>query len=206
MSEIIVKKVETPEELEMLYRLRYKVYCEDLGWLDARNYPEKIESDVFDKYSLHFGAFSGGKAIGVVRLIMENPLGLPIRALIRGKESMCSSQGKSAEISRLIVDKVDNLVKHDLITIALIKQVYFSGKYEMKVTDWFAAFDVYVYRLIKMIGFKFKPLDEPRMFMGSKTIPAHLTTEEADNHFSVHNREFYDYLNSKHKIFFQRLA
>jgi len=203
MSEIIIRKVEDPEELKALFRLRHKIYCEELHWLDAANYPEGLEKDEYDKYSLHYGAFNGREAIGTIRLILENPQGLPIRDVMGGEEIISSDKGKTAEISRLLVGKADNLTKHNAITLALIKQVYFNGKYKSGVTDWFAAFDVYVHRLIKMIGFKFKPLGAPKIFMGSKTVPTHITTREADEYFLNHNKSFYDYLNSEKEIFFQ---
>ena len=204
MSEIIVKRVEDPEELNALFRLRYKMYCEELHWLDAANYPEGIEKDEYDQYSLHYGVFKGRDAIGTVRLIPENPCGFPIINVVGGG-IISSGERKTVEVSRLLVDKASNLTKYNTITIviALIKQVYFDGKYKSGVTDWFAALDVYVYRLIRMIGFKFKPLGVPKIYMGSKTVPAYITTREADEYLLNRNKSFYDYLNSENDIFFQ---
>lgn len=200
MSETIVKPVNNPDELEELFRLRYKIYCEDLHWLDSSNYPDRLEKDEYDQYSLHFGAFNDGHVIGTTRLVLSNPLGLPIKEILG---QTFSPAGKAAEISRLIVDGTYDRSKYNLITIALIKQVYYAGKHNEQITDWYAAFDVAVHRLVRMIGFKFQAIDKPRLFMGSKTVPSHITTIDADDYFLTHNKNFYAYLNSKTDVFFK---
>lgn len=200
MPEIILKKVDDPEELNALKRLRYKIYCKELHWLDPAEHPDKMESDEYDAYSIHFGAFKNKKAVGYVRLILKNPLGFPIQKILK-KEILDKYQNKNAaEISRLIVDKSSDLENYNEITLALIKQVYYASKYQEDITHWLAAFDVYVYRLIRMLGFRFNSLEEPVFFMGSKSVPAELVRDELDEYLKKKKIKLYDYLNSPYQI------
>lgn len=200
MSKIILKKVDDPEELKALKRLRYKVYCKELHWLEPSEYPDKMESDEHDAYSLHFGAFKEKKAVGYVRLILKNPLGFPIQKILK-KEIVVKFKNKAvAEISRLIVDKNSDLKNYNEIMLALIKEVYYTSKYQEGITHWLAAFDVYVYRLIRMLGFRFNSLEDPVFFMGSKSVPAVLVRSELDEYLKKNKIKLYKYLNSPHQI------
>ena len=59
MSMITFKKVSNLFELEEVYRLRYKVYCEEWGFERIENHPGERETDEFDEYSVHFIAQVG---------------------------------------------------------------------------------------------------------------------------------------------------
>ena len=94
-------------ELKRVYRLRYKVYCEEWGFEDPEKYHDRQETDEFDKNAVHFAAIDDlGKTVGTIRLILFSPDGFPI-------EKCCdiNSSGKelrveyAAEISRLIISR-----------------------------------------------------------------------------------------------------
>jgi len=56
-------------ELEKAYQFRYKIFCEELGWLPLN--PDKKESDEYDQFSIHFGVFSkDGRLVGYSRFIL----------------------------------------------------------------------------------------------------------------------------------------
>jgi len=64
---------------ELSFSLRYQVYCEERGFLHAADYPDALESDEFDDYSLHFGAFNApGELVGTARLVLPNPHAFPM--------------------------------------------------------------------------------------------------------------------------------
>jgi N-acyl-L-homoserine lactone synthetase len=68
-----------PELLDESYRLRYRVYCLERGFLDAADYPDGREIDEFDEHSVHLGVFDAeGTMIGTARLIKPNPHGFPM--------------------------------------------------------------------------------------------------------------------------------
>ncbi|RQW85132.1 MAG: PEP-CTERM/exosortase system-associated acyltransferase [Geobacter sp.] len=123
MTRFYFRKIALDEPLiSEVYRLRYKVYCEEWGFEKPEDHPGGLETDEYDPHSLHFGAFSqeSGNLIGTIRLILNSELGFPI-------ENHCSfstelswlNKDNVAEISRLAVSKeyrkraVDSLIYND---------------------------------------------------------------------------------------------
>ncbi len=56
---------------EEVFRLRYRVYCEELGWEDKSRYGDHAESDAYDEHALHclLRHRKSGLYAGTVRLI-----------------------------------------------------------------------------------------------------------------------------------------
>jgi phenylacetate-CoA ligase len=68
-----------PELLEKSFRLRYHVYCLERRFLRADDYPEGLETDEFDRHSIHIGAVDArGELAGTVRIVRASELGLPL--------------------------------------------------------------------------------------------------------------------------------
>jgi N-acyl amino acid synthase of PEP-CTERM/exosortase system len=61
----------TPAQKKSVYKIRYRVYCEEFGYEPAHRFPEKMEYDAYDDHSLHclITNISSGKSAGCVRLI-----------------------------------------------------------------------------------------------------------------------------------------
>jgi len=107
----------TPELRDAAYRLRYEVYCDDLGWENTAKFPDGREIDHFDPYSLHclmLHRRSGGYA-GTVRLVRASPDSpdpcLPLlehyddRLYSPGQRPPTPPDGSYGEISRLALHK-----------------------------------------------------------------------------------------------------
>lgn len=62
------------------YVLRYHVYCEELHFLPVEDYPDQVEIDEFDSYSVHIGAVTkqDRKVIGSMRLVKPSHFGMPM--------------------------------------------------------------------------------------------------------------------------------
>ncbi|MEM7469346.1 MAG: PEP-CTERM/exosortase system-associated acyltransferase [Pseudomonadota bacterium] len=60
---------------EMVFRIRYQVYAEELGWEDQTQFPAELEKDEYDDHSLHclLKHKLSGSYIGCVRLVQNNP-------------------------------------------------------------------------------------------------------------------------------------
>lgn len=43
----------TPAQMERVFRLRYRVYCEEFGYEEADSFPDHLETDEFDAHSIH---------------------------------------------------------------------------------------------------------------------------------------------------------
>lgn len=94
--------------LNEVYRLRYKVYCDEWKFERAEDYPEKIERDEFDAHSVHFVAIrkDDRKLVGTIRLIIHSKLGFPIEKHCHINEDIIKSdKAHWGEISRLAVSK-----------------------------------------------------------------------------------------------------
>jgi phenylacetate-CoA ligase len=68
-----------PELLEKSYRLRYHVYCLERRFLRAEDYPQGLETDEFDRHSIHVGVVdTRGELAGTARIVKASELGLPL--------------------------------------------------------------------------------------------------------------------------------
>lgn len=100
----------TPELLDECYRIRYDVYCNDLGYEPIENFPDRKETDSYDQHSLHYllKHIPSGMYAGCVRVIYANEYQIEKKFPF---EKVCShrmelNQGKRqnfCEISRLAV-------------------------------------------------------------------------------------------------------
>lgn len=103
------RKVEDdPQLMDEIYKLRYKVYCDEWGFERPEDHPDGIEIDDFDKHSVHFAAFreEDGRMIGTVRLICSSEMGFPLFSHC-SVDADLSFLGEHAvgEISRLAISK-----------------------------------------------------------------------------------------------------
>jgi len=103
----------TPAQLESVYRIRYRVYCEEFRYESADAFPDQMESDEFDAVSRHCLVLhkASGMPAGCARLVLANDQQLMpmekfcrdaidadrIRAFDDKRETIC-------EFSRLGVD------------------------------------------------------------------------------------------------------
>jgi N-acyl amino acid synthase of PEP-CTERM/exosortase system len=68
----VVHKVSDDDKLRTVYRLRYKVYCEEWGFERPEDYPDGLETDIFDKRSV-----STIFAILSAKMVKKEPIGPP---------------------------------------------------------------------------------------------------------------------------------
>jgi N-acyl amino acid synthase of PEP-CTERM/exosortase system len=103
----------TPEQMESVYRIRYRVYCEEFGYEPVESFPTDQEMDAFDAHSSHCLVThkSTGMPAGCARLVhvSEQTL-MPMEKFCSSsldEKIMSSYEDKRAtmcEFSRLAVD------------------------------------------------------------------------------------------------------
>jgi len=106
----------TPEQKQEIYRVRYRVYCDEFGFEDGGQYSDKAECDEFDDYAIQclVSHRSSGIPAGCVRLV---PASVGITYHLLPFEKFCAAgldndylhglgmdRGSICEISRLAVD------------------------------------------------------------------------------------------------------
>ena len=67
-------EADSDELLDEVFRLRYEIFCLEQGIFDAKNYPNAVEKDEYDPYSIHILLRHrlSGESVGCVRLILDN--------------------------------------------------------------------------------------------------------------------------------------
>ena len=134
----------SPEVLERVYRVRYRVYCEEFGYEPASAHPDGLESDEYDASSCHtlVSHDATGMPAGCARLVMvdEDTL-MPMEAhcaeaidqdILRSfdgrRESICefSRLGVDGAFRRRTGEKVSRFGEIDAIDCSQREQRTFS--------------------------------------------------------------------------------
>ncbi|MCP5421516.1 MAG: PEP-CTERM/exosortase system-associated acyltransferase [Chromatiaceae bacterium] len=65
---------DTDELRKEVFRLRYDVYCKELGWEAPENFPDQLERDIYDPVSRHclLKHNRSGEYAGTVRMVMTH--------------------------------------------------------------------------------------------------------------------------------------
>ncbi len=102
-----VSCVTDEKDLKKIFRLRYKVYCEEWGFEKPEKYPDRLETDEFDKSAIHFAVRDDEqKIVGTIRLILDSPEGFPAEKYCQANlEEKELARGGIAEISRLAISR-----------------------------------------------------------------------------------------------------
>ena len=107
--------VDTEEDLEASFRLRYDIYCVENQFLDPAKSPHGLEIDEYDARSVHSLLLRRGtdEVVGTVRLILPNRsgegIGMPIGDVCAHdfvvRDHQVMPWGGTAEISRFGISK-----------------------------------------------------------------------------------------------------
>jgi N-acyl-L-homoserine lactone synthetase len=164
--EVVVKKVETEDELSEVYKLRFKVYCRERGFESEEDYPNKREMDEYDPYSIHFIAIIDSETVGTVRLILNNPIGFPFEKNCKISISRRGvKRGKTVEISRLAVSKKVLGYNRTKIVFGLFREIYHESK-NLGISFFCAAMERSLYRLLSRCSIRFLQIGLPVEYHG----------------------------------------
>lgn len=104
--EVFLADTETSKQIH--YKIRYQVYCEEMGFENKDDFPNKEERDEYDEHSLHFIVrHKHSKAwVGAMRLIKKEHTLLPLEKNCTLNEAIEHSDKRtSVELSRLCLIK-----------------------------------------------------------------------------------------------------
>lgn len=186
------------EFLTETYRLRYEIYCHEAEFLDDEEYAEGIETDLYDKHSLHFAALDKqDKVVGTLRLILasEHPFPLEAHCPNYDKSKIHFPQRELAEISRLAVSKSFRRRKNDglygmtsyhstdenripdkalrkrkrpVVIFGLYKMMYLESK-RRGITHWYAAMEQKLNETLRKFSFYFEAIGPEEDYYGPVT-------------------------------------
>jgi N-acyl amino acid synthase of PEP-CTERM/exosortase system len=193
-GKFIFKRSDSEEELNEIYRLRYKVYVEEWGFERSQDHPEGIERDEFDEHAIHFLAKRADQIIGTIRIIRNSEKGFPLEHHCTLNTDL-SSFGRNTigEISRLAVSKDYRRRAEDKylygaasvpqeefsmtalerrsrqeIVLGLYKCMYRESK-KIDLTHWCVAMARGLYVLLRRMGIVFTPIGPEINYHGLRT-------------------------------------
>lgn len=207
------RKISGPEELEDVFRLRYKVYCEEWGFEKPEDHPGAVERDEFDQHSIHFVA-ANEHIIGTVRIILNSDKGFPLMQHSRVDADLSSLDwAKVGEISRLAISKdyrrrtedrfiyegngmepppitVENERRRQhAIVVGLYKSLYIESK-KIGLTHWIGVMAKGLCLLLRRTGIAFVPIGPEVDYHGPRT-PYLATIEEIEKEVARLNPALY---------------
>lgn len=205
-TEFTFRMLEPHEPLEPIFRLRYQVYCNECNFIKAEDYPDKIEKDAYDQYSLQFVAEDKSGPIGTSRLILDSPLGFPIEKHFSelAIDHAALDRAHLTEVSRLIISKeyrrrrddgmyytVEDKAEdgnRDLIkrirpmAFGLYREMYQESK-RRGIKHWFAIMENSLCLLLRLHCFTFHEIGKEIDFYGPvKGYLAHIAEIELQIH------------------------
>ena len=171
---------DTRELIEKAFALRYQVYCLERQFEDPTQLHGGLETDQFDRHSVHSLVFHRpqDEPIGTARLILPQarPNSLPIQELLKKSGlSACHyfPNHTVAEVSRFAISKEFRRRKVDSKSIAEpdsrrerhgnlpclgLLQMLLRQSLELGVEYWAAVMEPQLLRMLALMGIRFQPV------------------------------------------------
>ena len=166
--DFIVKNLSNDDEMDQAFRLRHRIFCEDLRWVPQSD--NLMEIDGYDWHAAHIGVFDQNNTIvAFSRLVFPGTLFMienEFSTLI-GTCHKIRKQHDTTEASRLCVAPESRrvLVKSNFGSHGLSMLVY-KGIYHWCVTHniryVYMVVELKVYRMLQAKGFRSQMVGEPR--------------------------------------------
>lgn len=155
--------------------MRYRVYCEELGFLEKEKYPSKKETDEYDGQSIHVVVRVGNRLAGYARVILPNGEGLPVFRHFKLPEE--KDMEHSGEISRFMISKI---YRHKQATrreiFRLLAGEILGIMKENGIKNVYAVVEDWLLNSLKKRGYKFVVVGEPlSCYMNTKNYPIRVT-------------------------------
>jgi len=171
---------DTRELIDKAFALRYQVYCLEREFEDPGLQAGKLETDHFDRHSIHSLVFHRPQEepIGTARLILPQarPHSLPIQDLLRkGGLNACDyfPNHAVAEVSRFAISKEFRRRKvesgsiseaeakrerHGNLPCLGLVQMLLRQSIELGIEYWAAVMEPQLLRMLALMGIRFQPI------------------------------------------------
>lgn len=163
----IVKTMEDEGDKIQAYRLRHKIFCEDLEW--APKTDDRLEIDAYDSHAVFFGVFDAENGLSAfLRLILpEMPFMLEKEFIsMVGPEHKIKKEKDTVEVSRLCVapearsNRITGNFGAHSISMLLYKGVY-HWCLRHNIRYLYLVVEHKIFRLLQAKGYPCKLLGEP---------------------------------------------
>jgi N-acyl-L-homoserine lactone synthetase len=171
---------ESRGDLEKVWRLRYQVYCVEMGFEPGNQ--SGLERDKYDEYAINFLAVDeNNEPVGTIRLVHNNPIGFPMDTDFPLTEYMKTHGiSRALEIGRFAINKNVSRDAHINIALGLFKCLY-DYCYEIRTYDMFAVtnpktMEKYTMAGVNVIG---EPFRYSKPLSGGLWVPVHANIRAA---------------------------
>ncbi|MFT5710410.1 MAG: N-acyl amino acid synthase of PEP-CTERM/exosortase system, partial [Halioglobus sp.] len=224
-----VELATTPEQMAMVYRIRYRVYCEEFGYEEAESFPLGQESDEFDAHSVHcliVHKLSGMPAACVRVVKADQSTKMPMEKYCQDSldselfAELSAQRSSVCEFSRLAVDgafrrrsgerasrfgEISSMdcTKRELRTFSLIAIAAFVSGFavcdHIGRQNAFAMMEPFLPRLLLRSGVAVKQVGVPVDYHGMRA-PYFATTQTAVAGMPPELLELYDTIHRKFAV------
>jgi N-acyl-L-homoserine lactone synthetase len=187
------KHVTDEKEKEELFRLRYRVYCEEKEWFDKADYEKKLETDIYDQQSALFSAGnSDGDLVGCIRLILPSPENqLQIYAHPSVKEADLDL-AKCAEVSRHIVVPGHSTGDIMIGLVRILHRYIIDQSPDLEYL-LIGALDQNL-RILRGVGYDFIQFGEPAICYNDLIITAKMNLQVMEEHLKENAPSYYRWI------------
>ncbi len=154
-------------------QMRYRVYCEEMGFLEKDKYPKKLETDEYDGSSIHIAVLIGRRLAGYARVILPRNGTLPIfeHFEIPPEEDIDAS----CEVSRFMISKLYRRKTETRREIfRLLAEEILKVVEEHQVKNIYAVVEEWLLKSLHKRGYMFEVVGEGKDYMGAITYPTRL--------------------------------
>ena len=161
------------ELFSQVAEMRYKIYCEELGFLERVKYPNKKETDEYDGTSIHVVVHVGKRLGGYARVVLPSDKGLPIFAHFEIPEE--GDTDHSCEISRFMISQYyRKRVETRREIFRLIAEEILKIVKENDIRHVYAVIEDWLLKSLIKRGYNFEKIGEGHFHMGAVTFPVKL--------------------------------
>jgi len=165
-GKFIVKNLHHEDEKIQAYHLRYRVFCQELGWVESENL---LEVDDYDRNAIFFGVFNENSSLfAFLRLILPDHSFMLERefSMLVDEQYQLRKEMDTVEVSRLCVAPearnerlINNSGTHN-ISMLLYKGVY-HWCIKNNIRYLYLVVEYKIYRLLRAKGFPCRLIGQP---------------------------------------------
>lgn len=175
------KYVEAKDEelIKKIYRFRCTIACDELSILKRNDYPDGLETDEYDKYSIHFAALNEkNEVISCLRLINNSPIGYPMENEMNIRFDNSVKRVQVGEISRQFIHKNYRNMKATREIFYLTKKYVCPKLKELGLEFTYVTVEKSFYRLLCMMDMPYEIIGKPQKHRGRIRYPCKLSTKK----------------------------
>ncbi len=176
------KYVEAKDEelIKEIYRFRCQIACDELKILNREDYPDGLETDEYDKYSIHLAILNeNDEVVSCLRLIYNSAIGYPTQnEMVIEKDISFIESGKLGEISRIFIHSRYRDMRSTKVIIESLKKEVCKKMIELDIEYSFGALEKSFHRLLRILNMPYEIVGKKQMHGGRMRYPAILSTQK----------------------------